>query len=191
MLLTVESFYNLYESKTENTRVYFKQKRTKYQTHFLQVEMCKIYIFMIDKINRKGHLNEKTFKKLIAIVMATTTMAVGFGGMSVSAVSETASWSARYVNVHGAPTTESRTGYAIMQASSEVYTGKVNTMSDITNRSLTLSSTSHVMTTGSIVYNNTGSRRWYIRGKIEKVTYKMEAYTSLKAVLYVTGIISR
>ena len=132
---------------------------------------------------------KKTFKKLIAIVMATTTMAVGFGGMSVSAVSETASWSARYV--HGAPTSESRTGYATMQASSEVYTGKVNTMSDITNRSLTLSSTSHVMTTGSIVYNNTGSRRWYIRGKIEKVTYKMEAYTSLKAVLYVTGIISR
>ena len=49
---------------------------------------------------------KKTFKKLIAIVMATTTMAVGFGGMSVSAVSETASWSARYVNVHGAPTSE-------------------------------------------------------------------------------------
>lgn len=191
MLLTVESFYNLYESKTENTRVYFKRKRTKYQTHFLQVEMCKIYIFMIDKINRKGHLNEKTFKRLIAIVMATTTMAVGFGGMSVSAVSETASWSARYVNVHGAPTTESRTGSATMKASSEVYTGKVNTMSDITNRSLTLSSTTHTMSTGSIVYNNTGSRRWYIRGKIEKVTYKMEAYTSLKAVLYVTGIISR
>lgn len=45
---------------------------------------------------------KKTFKRLIAIVMATTTMAVGFGGMSVSAVSETASWSARYVNVHGA-----------------------------------------------------------------------------------------
>lgn len=42
--------------------------------------MCKIYIFMIDKINRKGHLNKKTFKILIAIVMATTTMAVGFGG---------------------------------------------------------------------------------------------------------------
>ena len=56
---------------------------------------------------------------------------------------------------------------------------------------LTLSSTTHTMSTGSIVYNNTGSRRWYIRGKIEKVTYKMEAYTSLKAVLYVTGIISR
>lgn len=64
----------------ENIRRYFEQKRTKYQTHFLQVEMCKIYIFMIDKINRKGHLNKKTFKILIAIVMATTTMAVGFGG---------------------------------------------------------------------------------------------------------------
>lgn len=51
--------------------------------------------------------------------MATTTMAVGFGGMSVSAVSETASWSARYVNVHGAPTSESRTGSATMKASSE------------------------------------------------------------------------
>lgn len=175
----------------ENIRRYFEQKRTKYQTHFLQVEMCKIYIFMIDKINRKGHLNKKTFKILIAIVMATTTMAVGFGGMSVSAVSETASWSARYVNVHGAPTSESRTGSATMKASSEVYTGKVNTMSDITNRSLTLSSTTHTMSTGSIVYNNTGSRRWYISGEIKDVTYEMVAYTSLKAVLNVTGIISR
>ena len=134
---------------------------------------------------------KKTFKRLIAIVMATTTMAVGFGGMSVSAVSETASWSARYVNVHGAPTSESRTGYATMKGSSEVYTGKVNTMSDITNRSLTFSSTTHTMTTGSIVYNNTGSRRWYIEGKIKNVTYEMVAYTSLKAVLNVTGIISR
>ena len=125
---------------------------------------------------------KKTFKKLIAIVMATTTMAVGFGGMSVSAVSETASWSARYVNVHGAPTSESRTGSATM---------KVNTMSDITNRSLTLSSTTHTMSTGSIVYNNTGSRRWYISGEIKDVTYEMVAYTSLKAVLNVTGIISR
>ena len=132
---------------------------------------------------------KKTFKRLIAIVMATTTMAVGFGGMSVSAVSETASWSAR--NVHGAPTSESRTGSATMKASSEVYTGKVNTMSDITNRSLTLSSTTHTMSTGSIVYNNTGSRRWYISGEIKKVTYEMVAYTSLKAVLNVTGIISR
>ena len=121
---------------------------------------------------------KKTFKKLIAIVMATTTMAVGFGGMSVSAVSETASWSARYVNVHGAPTSESRTGSATMKASSEVYTGKVNTMSDITNRSLTLSSTTHTMSTGSIVYNNTGSRRWYISGEIKDVTYEMVAYTS-------------
>ena len=130
---------------------------------------------------------KKTFKRLIAIVMATTTMAVGFGGMSVSAVSE----SARYVNVHGAPTSESRTGSATMKASSEVYTGKVNTMSDITNRSLTLSSTTHTMSTGSIVYNNTGSRRWYISGEIKDVTYEMVAYTSLKAVLNVTGIISR
>lgn len=134
---------------------------------------------------------KKTFKRLIAIVMATTTMAVGFGGMSVSAVSETASWSARYVNVYGAPTSESRTGSATMKASSEVYTGKVNTMSDITNRSLTLSSTTHTMSTGSIVYNNTGSRRWYISGEIKDVTYEMVAYTSLKAVLNVTGIISR
>lgn len=134
---------------------------------------------------------KKTFKRLIAIVMATTTMAVGFGCMSVSAVSETASWSARYVNVHGAPTSESRTGSATMKASSEVYTGKVNTMSDITNRSLTLSSTTHTMSTGSIVYNNTGSRRWYISGEIKDVTYEMVAYTSLKAVLNVTGIISR
>lgn len=115
---------------------------------------------------------KKTFKRLIAIVMATTTMAVGFGGMSVSAVSETASWSARYVNVHGAPTTESRTGYAIMQASSEVYTGKVNTMSDITNRSLTLSSTSHVMTTGSIVYNNTGQEDGILGEKLKKLHIK-------------------
>ena len=59
-----------------------------------------------------------------------------------------------------------------MKASSEVYTGKVNTMSDITNRSLTLSSTTHTMSTGSIVYNNTGSRRWYISGEIRDVKYE-------------------
>lgn len=47
------------------------------------------------------------------------------------------------------------------------------------------------MSTGSIVYNNTGSRRWYISGEIRDVKYKMVAYTSLKAVLNVTGIISR
>ena len=47
------------------------------------------------------------------------------------------------------------------------------------------------MSTGSIVYNNTGSRRWYISGEIKDVTYEMVAYTSLKAVLNVTGIISR
>jgi len=38
LLRTVESFYNLCKSEAENIRRYFKQKRTKYQTHFLQVE---------------------------------------------------------------------------------------------------------------------------------------------------------
>ena len=56
---------------------------------------------------------------------------------------------------------------------------------------LTLSSTTHTMSTGSIVYNNTGSRRWYISGEIKDVKYKMVAYTSLKAVLNLTGIIIR
>lgn len=64
-------------------------------------------------------------------------------------------------------------------------------MSDISNRSLTLSSTTHTMSTGSIVYNNTGSRTWTISGEISDVTYKMVAYTSLKTVLNVTGTVSR
>lgn len=134
---------------------------------------------------------KKTFKRLIAIFMATTTMAVGFGGMGVSAASETVSWSARHVNVQGAPSSESRTGYATLKASSEVYTGKVDSMSNISNRRLTLSSTTHVMSTGSIVYNNTGSRTWTISGKISNVTYKMDAYTSLNTILNVTGTIRR
>ncbi len=134
---------------------------------------------------------KKTFKRTMAALLAAATMAVGFGGISASAASETVSWSARHVNVPGAPGSESKTGYATLKASAETYTGSVNSMTNITNRSLTLSSTTHAMSTGAIVYNNTGTRTWTISGTISNVTYKMVAYTSLQTTLNVSGAVSR
>lgn len=134
---------------------------------------------------------KRTFKKTIAVLIAATTMAVGMSSLGASAASESVNWSARHVNVQGAPGSESRTGYATLKASAETYTGSVDSMTDITNRSLTLSSTTHTMSTGSIVYNNTGTRTWTISGEIGNVAYKMVAYTSLKTVLNVTGTVSR
>lgn len=134
---------------------------------------------------------KKTFKRTMAALLATATMAVGMGGISASAASETVSWSARHVNVQGAPSSESQTGYATLKAAAETYTGDVTSMSDITNRKLTLSSTTHTMSNGPIVYNNEGDETWTISGTISNVTYKMVAYTSLKTTLHVTGTVSR
>lgn len=134
---------------------------------------------------------KKTFKRTMAALLATATMAIGVGGISASAASESANWSARHVNVLGAPSSESYDGYATLKASAETYTCDVTSMSDITNRKLTLSSTTHTMSTGPIVYNNEGDESWTISGTIGNVTYKMVAYTSLKTTLNVSGTISR
>lgn len=132
-------------------------------------------------------------KEMIANAVAkiAKAMAVGFGGMSASAASESVGWSSRHVNVPGALGSESRTGYATLKASAVTYTGSVDSMSDITNRSLTLSSTTHTMSTGSIVYNNIGKIDWTISGTIGNVTNKMVAYTSLRTTLHASGTVSR
>ena len=131
-------------------------------------------------------------RKITASILATATMAMGMGSLCANAASETVAWSARRVNIPGAPGSESKTGYATLKASGETYTGEVTYMSDITNRSLTLSCTTHTMSTGSIVYNNTGKRTWTISGATNvDVTYKMVATTSLQAVLNVDGTVSR
>ncbi|MCM1062203.1 MAG: hypothetical protein NC452_18215 [Eubacterium sp.] len=131
-------------------------------------------------------------KRTIASILVAATMAMGIGSLCVSAASQTVDWSARCVNIPGAPGSESKTGYATLKASGETYTGTVTEMSDITNRSLTLSCTTHTMSTGPIVYNNTGTRTWTISGETTvDVTYKMVAYTSLQTVLNVKGTVSR
>ena len=50
---------------------------------------------------------KKTFKRTMAALLATATMAVGVGGISASATS----WEASHVNVSGAPSSESTTDY--------------------------------------------------------------------------------
>ena len=46
-------------------------------------------------------------KRTLAAIIAATTMAVGIGSLSVSAVSVSDSWTVRCVNVYGAPTSAS------------------------------------------------------------------------------------
>lgn len=64
-------------------------------------------------------------------------------------------------------------------------------MTDLVNRKLTLNCTTHKMSTGPLVYNNVGSMSWTISGAISKVTYRMDAYTSIAADFTVYGIIER
>lgn len=133
----------------------------------------------------------KYIKRTVAAVLALTITASGIGYTTANAASQSVSWNARCVNVPGAPTSESKNGYATLHATSEKYTGKVTSMSDIANRKLKLSCTTHSMSTGTLEYNNTGSRTWTISGSVSKVTYKMVASTSLKTVLSVNGVIKR
>lgn len=133
----------------------------------------------------------RDLKKLAAIVMATIMITIGSGLTRAYAITETVEWHATDNNTYGVPESASVIGYAYMGASSDQYTGTVTKMSDITNRSLTLSSSSHTMTTGKIVYNNTGSRTWRLTGYIGTVEYKMVANTSLSTLLYVEGKITR
>lgn len=135
---------------------------------------------------------QRKIRKVAVSILTAATIAVGMGSLCVNAASQTVNWSARCVNIPGAPSGESKTGYATLKASGETYTGEVTYMSDITNRSLTLSCTTHTMSTGSLVYNNTGRRTWTISGSTDvDVTYKMVASTSLQAVLNVDGTVSR
>lgn len=140
---------------------------------------------------RKVILMRKSMKKMVAIVLALTVLASGVNYSTTEAASETVDWNARYVDPSVA-SNASIIGYATMNASSERYTGTVTKMTNLVNRKLTLSCTTHKMSTDSLEYNNTGSLSWTISGSISKVTYKMEAYTAIKsAALLVEGNITR
>ena len=132
----------------------------------------------------------KSMKKMVAIVSALTVMAWGMVYSTAEAASETVDW---YACDHNTPDGKGGdvTGYATLHASSERYTGNVTTMTDLVNRKLTLNCTTHKMSTGTLEYNNTGSMSWTISGSINKVTYRMDAYTSLTAILRVYGNITR
>lgn len=135
-------------------------------------------------------MKNRIAKRIVAIGMAAT-MVVGMNSISAGAVTETKSFTAQDVNTPGAPSSETRVGTVVMAPSDELYTCHVTSMSDITNRKLTVSCSTHTMTTGSIVFNNTGKRSWHIKGEIQKVTYTCTAYTSLKTALSVSGKIYR
>lgn len=133
----------------------------------------------------------KSMKRMVAIVSALTLFVSGMGCITAQAASESVEWYARHVAVSGVPSdAASEIGYASLHASSEEYVGKVTSMSDIVNRKLILSSTTHKMSKGDIEYNNMGSVSWKISGSISQVTYKMEAYT-VSGILHVRGVIER
>lgn len=132
----------------------------------------------------------KKFKKIVTSLLLSVAIVISAGGMSANAAIETRSWTAKDINDGGGYYGDV-TGFAYLVASGDTYTGTVTSMSNITNRKLTLSSTTHTMTTGPIVYNNTGSRKWKIEGQVGTVRYEMVAYTSLKENLVVSGTVSR
>ena len=136
-------------------------------------------------------LMRKSMKKKVAMVLALTVLASGVNYSAAGAASETVNWKARHVNVPVHMPIEDIIGYATLHASSEKYTGTITKMTDIINRKLTLSCTTHEMSTGSLEYNNTGSTSWRLSGSISKVTYRMEAYTAYSGVLEVEGNITR
>ena len=140
---------------------------------------------------RKVMLMRKSMKKKVAMVLALTVLASGVNYSVAGAAPETVNWKARYINVPVSIPIEDIIGYATLQGTSERYTGTVTKMSDFVNRKLTLSCTTHRMSTGSLEYNNTGSISWTISGSIGKVTYRMEAYTTETGVLEVEGDITR
>lgn len=136
-----------------------------------------------------------SIKKLIATTLAATALAGG-SAISGSAANETKNWTARHVNLSGVPSNASVDGFVSMIASGELYSGTVTSMSNITNRSLTLTSTTHTLnpvnySTDYIVYNNTGTESWHISGQIGNVGYKMVAHTALATTLIVEGNVSR
>ncbi len=140
---------------------------------------------------RKVILMRKSMKKMVAMVLALTVLASGVNYSAAGAASETVNWKARHVNVPVHMPIEDIIGYATLHASSELYKGTVTKMTNLVNRKLTLSCTTHKMSTGSLEYNNTGYMLWSISGSISKVTYRMEAYTAMKAGLDVEGSVSR
>lgn len=131
-----------------------------------------------------------SFKKVTAAVLSLGIIASGAGYSVADAATETVKWNAHHVNIPSA-SSQTQNGYVTMHATSEKYTGTVTSMSDITNRSLKLSSTTHTMSKGTIEYNNKGSRSWKITGNVKKVTYKMVARTTLRTVLNVNGTVKR
>ena len=131
-------------------------------------------------------------KKIIATVLSVGVIVSGISYSTASAATEKVTWNAYDNNIPGVPSSESKVGYATLHATSETYTGVVTAMSDIANRKLSLSCTTHTMSKVSpLVYNNTGKQSWKISGTISKVTYKMVASTSLPKILEVNGYIQR
>lgn len=141
----------------------------------------------------------KFSKRLIAAITAAAM--VSSMAISASAASETKSFTARHYNFSGAPESLSYSGYASLNATSERYTGKITSMSNISYRTakITIDNSSGTdfkfKNYSSISYTNTGSQSWGISGTIDEgtmVTYQIDAFTNLSNTeLYVTGTISR
>ena len=129
-------------------------------------------------------------RKRFAAMGAAIMMMASMSAVSANAASETAYWTARHVNNIGAPASESKTGYATMYASNETYKGNVTSMTNLANRSLTITSSTHTMSK-PVVFTNTGSISWTISGTLTNVTYVMVAKTTLNTTLNVSGNIER
>ncbi len=125
---------------------------------------------------------KNTFKRTMAALLATATMAVGMGGMSASAYDTSGSWSVRHVNVAGAPgstgiSTTCQLAYSTRGTRS--YCNSISNSVNGGNGSIRINCTNYSMSQKTL--SNTGSYvdcSPSVSGTIYHVDYKFTGYTS-------------
>lgn len=135
---------------------------------------------------------KRILEKMGALVMIAAVVFM-FAGIPAKAATEIASWSATDVNIPGVPASETKPAHVTMTASGERYTCIVQEMSNIANRTVTVTSDRLHPMDRSVKINAVQSMSWYLnKGNLSKnVTYTVSAYTSLPTSLYASGIIVR
>lgn len=128
----------------------------------------------------------------MAAVITTSALA-----LCANAAFEEETFSARYVNSSSyVPGNVNISPEVRLVASADEYTGVVTYMTDLVNRSVTITSLTHpiINTPSRLVFNNTNlPRTWEIdlNNESREVVYKVEAYTNVYAILNAEGYISR
>lgn len=134
-------------------------------------------------------------KKIMAAIIAVTTMAVGIGSVNASAVivdnntpSYSQSWDVRHIG-GGAPSSEDKTSRFYVYYSSGGHKGNCQTFSsEDTECGVTATVVSIHTASDPFIWNKTGIKTWGLSGSTDHVRYMVSAYGDMT---YSTGYIVR